>query len=124
MRFGKKRRKQKSSALVLLNDAKVQKELRRAVEAVRDASSALSAAASTKRGRGHLVLGGAILGLIAAVGVAFVWRSKLRSAPETDDQLGSHGSAETDDPSATAASPTSPPVSIEMPRAPAGDTSD
>jgi hypothetical protein len=124
MRFRQKSRKQRTSALVLLNDKKLQKKLGRAVEAVRDASSALSAAASTKRSRGQLGLGGAILGLIAAIVIAFVWRGKLRSAPGDDDQVGSHGSAEADDPIATTASPPSPSVGIGMPPSSTADTSD
>jgi hypothetical protein len=124
MRFGKTSRKQRSSALVLLSDKKLQKELGRVMDAVRDASSALSVAASTKRSRGRLVLGGAILGLIAAVVIAFVWKGKLRSAPGNDDQVGSHTSAEADDPSAMPASPASPPVGIGVPPSSTGGTSD
>jgi hypothetical protein len=131
MRLGKKSRKRRSSALVLLNDKKLQKELGRAVEAVRDASSALSAAASTKRSRGQLVLGGAILGLITAVVIAFVWRGKRSSAPGNDDQVGSHSSTQTDGPSAVTASPSAaaaslanPPVGIGVPPPSTDDTSD
>jgi hypothetical protein len=117
-------RKQRSSALVLVNDKKLQKELGRAVEAVRDASSALSAAASTKRSRGQLVLDGAILGLIAAVVIAFVWRGKVRSAPGNDDRIGSHSSAETDDSSAMTASPARRAVGIGVPPSSTSDTTD
>ena len=124
MRLGKKSRKHRSAALVLLNDKKLQKELGRVVEAVRDASSALSVAASTKRSRGQLVLGGAILGLIAAAVIAFLWKGKLRSAPGNDHQFSSHGPAEADDRDGMTDSPASKPVGIGVPASSTGHTSD
>jgi ferric-dicitrate binding protein FerR (iron transport regulator) len=103
--------KRKSSPRALLNDKKLQRDLARAVEALRDASMALTAP-STKRSRGRVGLGAAIVGLLAAATAVFIWRDKLRSmfsseTSETGDGARAQSSGET---SVTAAPPVAPPV--------------
>src|SRR5690349_9956476 len=57
----KRFRRQKSSAPGLLKDKKLQKELAHTVTAIREALATLPAAASSKRSRGRLAVGGVML---------------------------------------------------------------
>jgi hypothetical protein len=121
-------RKQKASAPAMLNDKKLQRELGRAVEAMREASVALTAA-PTERRRRRLPVGFALLGLIAAGIAAFIFRDKLRAAVSGDatstaDQAGPYSSAETGVASATPVAPPSSPATAPVPPSPADGAND
>jgi hypothetical protein len=112
-------RKQKASAPALLNDKKLQRELGRVVEAMRDASVALTAEPA-ERPRRRFPIGFAVLGLIAAATAAFIWRDKLRAAvsgnaTSTADQAGPYSSAETSVATPTPVSPPSSPATAPVP---------
>jgi hypothetical protein len=123
----KRFRKRKSSAPVLLNDKKLQKDLARAVKAIREALATLPTAASGKRSQGRLAVGGVTLVLTGAGVITFVWRDKLRSvftsgAPGTGGGAGSQSPADTIGPSATPNSPSGSPSAVEVSPSSAADT--
>jgi hypothetical protein len=96
----KRIRKQNASPPAQLNDQKLWRDVRRAVEALRDASVALRQT-STERSRGRRVaFAGAALGVLAVAAVALIWKDKLRSqfsseTTGTEDEVGSEGALET-----------------------------
>jgi hypothetical protein len=127
-------RKQNASPPAQLNDQKLWRDLQRVVEALRDASAALTET-STERSRGRVAFAGVALGVLAVGAVALIWKDKLRSlfsseTTGTEDEVGSPGAVETTQGSVETTVPAPPQVpssdapTVQAPLSPTDDAGD